>query len=94
MTKPKQAPPVAPGEPVLDQITGSTKGGCGTTEPSSFIEFVIGQLQIARINLSAEIVEIETTIAALRGGLISIEAAVAHLDALGLVPPSSIAEAA
>jgi hypothetical protein len=64
------------------------------SESSSFINFVIGELKIARINLLAEANEIATTIAALRGGLIGVEGAIEHMDQLGLIPPSSIEEAA
>jgi len=61
--------------------------------PSSFIGFVINELRIARINLLAEANEVGVTLAALRSNLISVETACAHLDQLGLIPPSS-AEAA
>jgi hypothetical protein len=49
-------------------------------EPSSaFIKFILGQLDCARLRALIEANEIATTATALSAGLISIEAAVAHL---------------
>jgi len=52
-----------------------------TSIPSSdFIDFVANQLDIIRIGLLAEANEIGVTVSALRGGVISIEAAILHLN--------------
>ena len=55
------------------------------TEPSSgFISFILGQLDCARLQALCIANEIATTATALSGGLISAEAAILHLDQLGL----------
>jgi hypothetical protein len=61
---------------------------------SSFVSFVLHQLDCARLRAALVVNEIATTEAGLHAGLIRIEDAVAYLHQLGLVPPSSIAEAA
>jgi hypothetical protein len=54
-------------------------------EPSSgFITFILGQLNVARLEALCVANEIATTATALSGGLISAEAAILHLDQLGL----------
>ena len=53
-------------------------------EPSSnFITFILGQLNTARLEALCVANEIATTATALSGGLISVEAAILHLDQLG-----------
>jgi hypothetical protein len=75
----------------------TNSSAAATATSTGFVDFVVGELNCARLDRLIEANEIETTIAGLKAGLIGIEAAVAHLDQLGLVPvaaSSSEAEAA
>jgi hypothetical protein len=70
-------------------------GRGGMTNTDNLIDFVLRQLDLAKLDLLLEVNQIETTTVALKAGIISVEAAVAHVDQLGLIPaPSSSAAAA
>lgn len=77
-------------------MTNSSTNNSTIPTSSDLVDFVVGELTRARLSALIKANEIETTIAGLRGDLISIEAAVAHLDELCLISTeaSSSAEAA
>jgi hypothetical protein len=63
-----------------------------TTATSSFIDFIVRQLDIASLYLPTKVNEVETTIATLKGRFISAERALCGLHETGavdLVPSSS-----
>ena len=55
-------------------MTNSSTTNSAVTTSSAFTNFVVRRLDIARLDLLTEVNEVETTIAALRAGLISTEA--------------------
>jgi hypothetical protein len=77
-------------------MTTITPSTTNTIEPTSSIEassgftdFVLRQLNVARLRALLAVNEIATTATALSGGLITAETAIIHLHALGLLETSS-----
>jgi hypothetical protein len=72
--------------PARSKVKAGMNTPTTSIEPSSgFVQFVLDQLNVARLRALLAVNEIETTITALSGGIISAEAALGCLDEFGLL---------